>query len=112
MIAAEGKHAETAQKIKITRALPVIEIRSLTSAEPDIVSDGFEHSHHLIAQMAAVHRVSVGLVAREKRGHIDANVRQCPLPVGNGTGVQWSRTALFGCYVVHRRPRRLRSLAL
>jgi hypothetical protein len=65
MIAADGKHAKSAQQIQIARAIPVIQIRTLAAAKADVISDGLEHPHHLFVQMAREHREPIALALVE-----------------------------------------------
>src|SRR5215469_5367268 len=60
MIAADREDTEPAQQVEVLRSTPIIEIGPLTSAEVDVVANRSEYPHHLLIEMAGVHRVAVG----------------------------------------------------
>src|SRR5215204_2486638 len=78
MIAPNGEHPEAAQQIQIAAALTVIEILPRAAAKADIVSDRLEYPHHLLVEMAAMHRETLGFALCEQCGDIVCHADQCP----------------------------------
>jgi hypothetical protein len=68
--ALDGEHAKAAQQIKVAGPVAVIEIRSFATAEPDIIAHHLEHPNELLVAMTAVELVTIAIVTREQRGHV------------------------------------------
>jgi hypothetical protein len=62
MVAADGKHAETAQQVKIPRTVAVIEILPFAAAKADIKVDRLKHPHQLVIAVPSVQLIAIALV--------------------------------------------------
>ena len=70
MISADSKDTETAQEIKISCPVAVIEIWSFTAAKADIITDHLEHPHQLLVAVAAIQLIAIACMTREQCAHV------------------------------------------
>src|SRR5215470_15955859 len=75
MIAPYAEYPEAAQQIEIASALAIVEILPRATTPADIVADRAEDLHHLLIEMANMHRIAVTLMPREELCHIVIHVR-------------------------------------
>ena len=70
MVPANRENAKTAQQIKITRAIAIVEVLAFAFLEPYVIPDRFEHPHELLIQVPRMHGTTLRLTAYKHLGNV------------------------------------------
>ena len=74
MVPPDGENAETAEEIEIFVAGTVVEVLAFALLESDVITDGFQHAHELLVQMARMHGAALGFARREHLGNVKIGI--------------------------------------
>jgi hypothetical protein len=70
----DRKDAESAQKIEIFVAGAVVEVLAFALLESDVITDGFQHAHELLVQVARMHGAALGFARRKHLGNVKIGI--------------------------------------
>jgi hypothetical protein len=74
VVPADRENAETAQQIEIFVAGAVVEVLALAFLESDVITDGLQHAHELLVQIARMHGTALGFARRKHLGNVKIGI--------------------------------------